>query len=124
MRETGIKKLNHFLAHIRCDTLILNGDFIDGWALKLGRVEKGHTRCIRLILKMVEKREKPRSFTCGETMMISSVIFYLLHLIGFTFLNAMSFKDLTENISCSMGIALIVFHKKKVDRKGGFCGLR
>jgi UDP-2,3-diacylglucosamine pyrophosphatase LpxH len=58
MRETGIKKLNHFLAHIRCDTLILNGDFIDGWALKRsGGWKKEHTRCIRLILKMVEKRK-------------------------------------------------------------------
>ena len=34
MNDTGIKKLNHFLAHIRCKTLVLNGDFIDGWALK------------------------------------------------------------------------------------------
>ena len=33
MRETGIKKLNHFLAHVRCKALVLNGDFIDGWAL-------------------------------------------------------------------------------------------
>jgi len=58
MRETGIKKLNHFLAHVRCKALVLNGDFIDGWALKRGGGwKKEHTRCIRLILKMVEKRK-------------------------------------------------------------------
>ena len=57
MRETGIKKLNHFLAHMNCETLVLNGDFIDGWTLKRsGEWKKEHTRCIRLILKMVEKR--------------------------------------------------------------------
>jgi len=56
MNDTGIKKLNHFLAHIRCKTLVLNGDFIDGWALKRSDGwKKEHTRCIRLILKMVEK---------------------------------------------------------------------
>ena len=59
MRETGIKKLNHFLAHVHCKTLVLNGDFIDGWALKrAGGWKNEHTRCIRLILKMVEK-ERP-----------------------------------------------------------------
>lgn len=58
MRETGIKKLNHFLAHVRCKTLVLNGDFIDGWALKRnGGWKQEHTRCIRLILKMVEKHK-------------------------------------------------------------------
>ena len=57
MRETGIKKLNHFLAHMNCETLVLNGDFIDGWTLKRsGEWKKEHTRCIRLILKMVEKK--------------------------------------------------------------------
>lgn len=56
MRETGIRKLNHFLENIRCKTLVLNGDIIDGWALeRSGKWRKSHTRCIRLILKMVEK---------------------------------------------------------------------
>lgn len=60
MRETGIQKLNHFLSHISCKTLVLNGDFIDGWALEgSGQWKKAHTRCVRLILKMVEK-EKTR----------------------------------------------------------------
>ena len=60
MRETGIQKLNHFLSHISCKTLVLNGDFIDGWALEgSGEWKKAHTRCVRLILKMVEK-EKTR----------------------------------------------------------------
>ena len=58
MRETGIQKLNHFLSHISCKTLVLNGDFIDGWALEgSGEWKKAHTRCVRLILKMVEKEK-------------------------------------------------------------------
>ena len=58
MRETGIRKLNNFLSNVSCKTLILNGDFIDGWALsKSGEWKKAHTRCIRLILKMVEKNK-------------------------------------------------------------------
>jgi len=60
MRETGIRKLNNFLSHVSCKTLVLNGDFIDCWALEgSGEWKKAHTRCIRLILKMVEK-EKTR----------------------------------------------------------------
>ena len=58
MRETGIQKLNHFLSHISCKTLVLNGDFIDGWALEgSGEWKKADTRCVRLILKMVEKEK-------------------------------------------------------------------
>ena len=58
MRETGVQKLNHFLSHISCKTLVLNGDFIDGWALEgSGEWKKAHTRCVRLILKMVEKEK-------------------------------------------------------------------
>jgi UDP-2,3-diacylglucosamine pyrophosphatase LpxH len=71
MSETGIKKLNHFLAHILCETLVLNGDFIDGWALKRsGGWRKEHTRCIRLILKMVENKQTLYMF--AEITMISS----------------------------------------------------
>lgn len=46
----------NFLKHIRCETLILNGDIIDGWALKRGsKWLPRHSRVIRYILKLSEK---------------------------------------------------------------------
>jgi UDP-2,3-diacylglucosamine pyrophosphatase LpxH/glycosyltransferase involved in cell wall biosynthesis len=45
-----------FLKHLRCETLILNGDIIDGWALRRGtRWQNRHSRVIRTILKKMEK---------------------------------------------------------------------
>jgi UDP-2,3-diacylglucosamine pyrophosphatase LpxH/glycosyltransferase involved in cell wall biosynthesis len=45
-----------FLKRIRCGKLVLNGDIIDGWALRRGsRWMPQHTRVIRRILKMSEK---------------------------------------------------------------------
>ncbi|MET0263185.1 MAG: UDP-2,3-diacylglucosamine diphosphatase [Rariglobus sp.] len=52
-----IDEVNHFLKHTRCERLILNGDIVDGWRLRRdGRWTKGHTRCVRLILKKIEKK--------------------------------------------------------------------
>jgi UDP-2,3-diacylglucosamine pyrophosphatase LpxH len=45
-----------FLKHIRCRKLVLNGDIIDGWALKRGsRWTPRHSRVIRKILKLTER---------------------------------------------------------------------
>jgi UDP-2,3-diacylglucosamine pyrophosphatase LpxH len=45
-----------FLKQIRCEKLVLNGDIIDGWALKRGsKWLPRHSRVIRKILKMSEK---------------------------------------------------------------------
>jgi len=45
-----------FLKQIRCEKLILNGDIVDGWALKRGsKWLPRHSRVIRKILKMTEK---------------------------------------------------------------------
>ena len=45
-----------FLKHIRCEKLVLNGDIIDGWALKRGaRWTSRHSRVIRKIIKMTER---------------------------------------------------------------------
>lgn len=47
-----------FLKQIRCDKLVLNGDIIDGWALKRGaKWLPRHSRVIRKILKMSEKEK-------------------------------------------------------------------
>ena len=56
-RDSKVREVNHFLRHVRCEKLILNGDIIDGWQLKRGgRWTKAHTRFIRIVLKMLEKK--------------------------------------------------------------------
>jgi len=45
-----------FLKHLRCDKLVLNGDIIDGWALRRGtKWQSRHSRVIRKVLKMAER---------------------------------------------------------------------
>ncbi|MEM9226737.1 MAG: UDP-2,3-diacylglucosamine diphosphatase [Verrucomicrobiota bacterium] len=56
--DCKIDEVNHFLKHTRCERLILNGDIIDGWSLKRKlKWTKGHTKFIRRILKIAEKRD-------------------------------------------------------------------
>jgi len=44
--------ISKFLSEITCETLILNGDIIDGWALKRGNAwTEEHMRCVRKIMK-------------------------------------------------------------------------
>jgi UDP-2,3-diacylglucosamine pyrophosphatase LpxH len=51
-------EVNHFLKHVRCEKLILNGDIIDGWQLRRsGSWTKAHSRFVRIVLKMLEKRD-------------------------------------------------------------------
>ena len=55
--DCKVREVNHFLRHVRCKKLILNGDIIDGWRLtRSGQWTKAHTRFIRIVLKMLEKR--------------------------------------------------------------------
>jgi UDP-2,3-diacylglucosamine pyrophosphatase LpxH/glycosyltransferase involved in cell wall biosynthesis len=45
-----------FLKSIKCQTLVLNGDIIDGWALKRGAKWLGsHTKFVRQVLKKMDK---------------------------------------------------------------------
>jgi UDP-2,3-diacylglucosamine pyrophosphatase LpxH len=56
--DCKIREVNHFLRHVRCEKLILNGDIIDGWQLRRGGGwTKPHTRFVRIVLKMLEKRD-------------------------------------------------------------------
>jgi UDP-2,3-diacylglucosamine pyrophosphatase LpxH len=56
--ECKAAELNHFLRNVRCEKLILNGDIIDGWQLRRGGDwTKAHTHFIRIVLKMLEKRD-------------------------------------------------------------------
>jgi len=51
-------EVTHFLKRVRCDRLILNGDIIDGWRLRRdGRWTKDHTRFVRRVLTMIQKRD-------------------------------------------------------------------
>lgn len=54
--DSKADEVSHFLKHIHCERLILNGDIIDGWRLKRGGSwTKAHTRFIRLVLKKIAK---------------------------------------------------------------------
>ncbi|YCM44815.1 glycosyltransferase [Verrucomicrobiaceae bacterium 227] len=54
--ESKTEELCHFLRSVRCRTLVLNGDIVDGWALQRGsKWLPGHTKVIRTILKKLEK---------------------------------------------------------------------
>lgn len=56
--ESKADELVSFLKHLQCDTLVLNGDIIDGWALRRGtRWQNRHSRVIRTILKKMEKEQ-------------------------------------------------------------------
>ncbi|MFZ5494723.1 MAG: UDP-2,3-diacylglucosamine diphosphatase [Verrucomicrobiota bacterium] len=51
-------EVTHFLKHVRCERLILNGDIIDGWRLRRdGRWTKAHTRFVRRVLTLVQKKD-------------------------------------------------------------------
>ncbi len=46
------------LKHTRCERIVLNGDIIDGWALKRGGKWRSiHTRVVRTVLKKLEKEK-------------------------------------------------------------------
>lgn len=54
--DAKVHEAIEFLKHVRCDKLVLNGDIIDGWALRRGaRWRKRHSRFIRTVLKKMEK---------------------------------------------------------------------
>ncbi|MEI6715386.1 MAG: UDP-2,3-diacylglucosamine diphosphatase [Verrucomicrobiota bacterium] len=51
-------EVHHLLKHVRCERLILNGDIIDGWRLtRDGQWTREHTRVIRRILTLVQKKD-------------------------------------------------------------------
>jgi UDP-2,3-diacylglucosamine pyrophosphatase LpxH/glycosyltransferase involved in cell wall biosynthesis len=54
--DSKATEVGDFLKMITCEKLVLNGDIIDGWALKRGSAWLSrHSRVIRKILKMTEK---------------------------------------------------------------------
>lgn len=54
--DSKAREVTAFLKRIHCQKLVLNGDIIDGWALRRGsRWRNRHSRVIRVILKKMEK---------------------------------------------------------------------
>ncbi len=55
--ESKADEIVTFLKMIQCEKIVLNGDIIDGWALRRGtRWSNRHSRVIRTILKKMEKQ--------------------------------------------------------------------
>lgn len=58
IKSSKAKEVIKFLKHHTCETLILNGDIIDGWQLrKSGKWKRKHTRFFKLILNYVSKKK-------------------------------------------------------------------
>lgn len=58
IRDSKAKEVVRFLRAIRCETLILNGDIIDGWQLKRsGKWKKRHSRFFKHMLRMVDQEQ-------------------------------------------------------------------
>ena len=56
--DSKVHEVIDFLKQVRCEKLVLNGDIIDGWALKRGsRWRKRHSRFVRTVLKKMEKED-------------------------------------------------------------------
>lgn len=56
IRNSRVKEVVDFLKQHTCDTLILNGDIIDGWQLrKSGQWKKKHTAFFRILMKYMGK---------------------------------------------------------------------
>lgn len=54
--DSKANEVVEFLKHLRCEKLVLNGDIIDGWALKRGGKWSGrHSRVIRKFIKLMER---------------------------------------------------------------------
>ena len=58
-RQSQTEKILKFLKENSAETLILNGDIIDGWALKKGGSWKSEcTKIVRRFMKLSEKKTK------------------------------------------------------------------
>lgn len=96
-------EVTHFLKHINCDRLILNGDIIDGWQLqKSGKHwNQSHTDFFKVLMKMMEKQETEIIYVRGNH------DGFLDNLIPFTFSNLSIVKDYLLN---SHGKRYLVTH--------------
>lgn len=57
-KASKAKEVVHFLKHHKCETLILNGDIIDGWQLrKNGKWKKQHSNFFKHIIGLTSKKK-------------------------------------------------------------------
>lgn len=65
--DSKAKEVVRFLKHVDCEKLILNGDIIDGWALKRGgRWTSRHSRAIRKFVKLADRDKVEVIYTRGN----------------------------------------------------------
>lgn len=65
--ECKINEVNYLLEHSKAQTIILNGDIIDGWSLRRkGGWKPSHTRFVRLIFRRMEDNESQIIYTRGN----------------------------------------------------------
>ena len=58
IKASKAKEVVHFLKHHKCETLILNGDIIDGWQLrKSGKWKKQHSNFFKHIIGLTSKNK-------------------------------------------------------------------
>lgn len=109
MRNSRVERVNRFLQHTNCRTLILNGDIIDAWSLnrRRGTWNKHCSRFIRLILKKIEKKKTKVIYLRGNH---DDVLrrFMPIHFEGFNIL-----EDYTLH---SKGRKYLVLHGDVFDR--------
>jgi len=95
-------ELADFLRTVNCETLILNGDIIDGWQLqKNGKWKKEHTDFFKIIMKMMEIHNTRVIYLRGNH------DDFLDHLTPFSFSNISIVKDYVHH---SHGKAYYVVH--------------
>lgn len=65
--DSKAKEVLDFLKHTTCQKLVLNGDIIDGWALKRGsRWRKRHSKVVRYLFKIMERKETEVIYVRGN----------------------------------------------------------
>ncbi len=84
------RQLAEFLRTVNCNTLIMNGDIIDGWHLQKGgkgKWKKEHTDLIKIIMKMMENHNTKVIYVRGNH------DDFIDHLAPFSFNNVDIVKD-------------------------------
>ena len=84
------RQLAEFLRTVNCNTLIMNGDIIDGWHLQKGgkgKWKKEHTDLIKIIMKMMEHHNTKVIYVRGNH------DDFIDHLAPFSFYNVDIVKD-------------------------------
>lgn len=91
--HTKTRELADFLRTVNCNTLIMNGDIIDGWHLQKGgkgKWKKEHTDLMKIIMKMMENHNTKVVYVRGNH------DDFIDHLAPFTFNNIEIVKDYTH----------------------------